>query len=266
MCSLIQILQESYSRLEPRRGPTRCPTSRPPRWAHPAAVPAPGRRVPVLSKGSGTNAFVRSLVHALAELYELKGGEITEDNWAALDAEIRKRHADPGWCPRVMDRAGIRTAVSDPYIDPFMDVRATMGERYRSVLRINSFAFGWHPESVDHNGHNGQEMLGRLGIHPRTFDDYLQSLGLVLDRIPGLHKVALKNALAYDRSVNFDDVDESRARAAWGKRDPSPSEKKAFGDVVIDRLCRLAGNGASRSRCTSAAPSSAAPVRWRRRG
>jgi hypothetical protein len=49
--------------------------------------------------------------------------------------------------------------------------------------------------------------------------------------------VGLKNALAYDRSVNFDDVNMELARCAWDKQDPSPSERKAFGDVVVDRLC-----------------------------
>ena len=54
-------------------------------------------------------------------------------------------------------------------------------------------------------------------------------------------KVGLKNALAYDRSVNFDDLDMELARGAWCKENPTPPEKKAFGDVVVDRFCRLAG-------------------------
>ena len=63
----------------------------------------------------------------------------------------------------------------------------------------------------------------------------------LLDGMPGRGQVALKNALAYDRSINFDDVDEDLARRAWGQVDPTEAEQKAFGDVVIDRLCTLAG-------------------------
>jgi len=55
------------------------------------------------------------------------------------------------------------------------------------------------------------------------------------------HQVALKNALAYDRDVAFDEPDEALARKAWGKATPTPSERKAFSDLVVDRLCRLAG-------------------------
>jgi uncharacterized protein len=237
---LIRLLQESYAGWTQER-PYPLPSEPPITLGASERGPGTWKDVAAFVQGSGTNAFVRNIVHALAELYELDGGEITEGNWAQLDSEIRKRHADPGWCPKVLDRAGIETAVSDPYTDPLMDVRTTMGDRYHSVLRINSLAFGWHPDARDHNGHNGRELLGRLGIQPASFDEYLQSLGVMLDRMPGLHKVALKNALAYDRSVNFDDVDEGLARAAWGKRDPAPAQRKAFGDVVVDRLCRLAG-------------------------
>ena len=39
----------------------------------------------------------------------------------------------------------------------------------------------------------------------------------------------------------FDEPDEALARQAWGKADPGPAERKAFSDLVVDRLCRLAG-------------------------
>jgi len=140
-----------------------------------------------------------------------------------------------------MSRAGIRTAISDPYLDPLLDVRRALGERYRSVLRINAFAFGWHPEARDHNGNNGRALLGRLGLAPASFEEYLEALPLVLDRLPELNKVGLKNALAYDRSVDFDPPDLPTARQAWDRPNPLPQSKKAFGDCVVDRLCRLAG-------------------------
>jgi hypothetical protein len=181
------------------------------------------------------------VVGAISELYGLGCDGITQENWTDLDARIRNKHADPKWPGAVLDLAGVATAISDPYTDPLLDVRQALGERYVSVFRINCLAFGWSAESRDHNGNSAWEMLARLGMQPRTFDDYLETLPGVLDRLAGLHKVGLKNALAYDRSVNFDSLDMELARSAWGKPSPSPAEKKAFGDVVVDRLCRLAG-------------------------
>ena len=80
------------------------------------------------------------------------------------------------------------------------------------MLRINAFAFGWHPDARDHNGNNGRVMMSRLGLTPASFDEYLEALPKVLDSLRGLQKVGLKNALAYDRSIDFDTLDEAAAR------------------------------------------------------
>ncbi len=192
-------------------------------------------------EGSGSNAFVRNMIRALTELYELDEGGITPGNWERLDAEIRRRHGDDGWRAEVLDRAGIERIITDPFKEPLLDARQALGERYSSVLRINALAFGWHPESLDHNGNSAHRFAKRIGCRVETFDDYLAMLEVVLVTMADRHQVGLKNALAYDRSVDFDDVDERLARRAWGRRDPAADERKAFGDVVVDRLCRLAG-------------------------
>jgi len=190
---------------------------------------------------SGSNAFVRNLIRTLTDLYDLDENRITPENWERLDAEIRRRHGGEGWHKEVLDRAGIKRIITDPFQDPLLDAHQALGRRYSSVLRINALAFGWHPESCDHNGNCGHRFAERIGRRIDSFDDYLQMLEVLLDTMPRRHQVGLKNALAYDRSVNFDDVDEAAARRAWGRRNPTAQERKAFGDVIVDRLCRLAG-------------------------
>lgn len=190
---------------------------------------------------SGSSSFVRNLVWALSELYELDESGITAENWKQLDSMIRERHRDPQWCPSVLDRAGIRRIITDTFTDPLLDARQALGARYCCVFRFNALAFGWHPQSRDHNGNSAHEYARRLGCRLETFDDYLSLLERLLDTMADRHQVALKNALAYDRTVDFDDVDEDLARQAWGLPNPAPQQRKAFGDVVVDRLCRLAG-------------------------
>ncbi len=237
---LLQLLQESYAGWT-RERPYPLPGEPPVTPGTFSDGPGSWTDIAPFVQDSGTNAAVRSLVRALGELYGIGSGQITRDNYEKLDREIRRRKADPSWHEAIMDRAGIRIAVSDPYLDPLLDVRRALGERYRSVLRINALAFGWHPEARDHNGNNGRSLLGALGLDPGSFDEYLEALALLLDRLTGLNKVGLKNALAYDRSVDFDALDLQAARRAWGKPDPDERERKAFGDCVVDRLCRLAG-------------------------
>ncbi len=192
-------------------------------------------------EGSGSSSFVRNLIWALSDLYDLDEGGITPDNWQRLDAEIRRRHQDDRWCSEVLARAGIGRIITDPFTDPLLDAHEALGERYSSVFRLNALAFGWHPQSRDHNGNSAHQFAQRIGCRLDTFDDYLGMLEVLMDTMSQRHQVALKNALAYDRSVNFDDVNEALARQAWGQLHPTAGQRKAFGDVVVDRLCRLAG-------------------------
>ena len=189
---------------------------------------------------SGSSAFVRNVVRALTELYDLGEDGITKDNWSRLDEEIRRRHSSPGWAREVLERARVVRVITDPYTDPLLDARSALGEEYRSVMRINALAVGWHPDSADHNGNRAARFAERLGVKLRSFDDFETLLRRVVASLGERHQVALKNALAYDRSVLFDEPDEKAARRAWGRRDPSPEERKAFGDLVMDRLAALA--------------------------
>ncbi len=237
---LLQLLEQSYAGWT-RQRPYALPSETP---AEPMLTRVGEGGWPEIAayvEGSGSNAFVRNLVWALAELYELDQPAITEDNWRRLDAEIQRRHRDPEWVPSLLARARIEHVVTDPYANPLMDTRRALGERYSSVLRVNAFAFGWHPEALDHNGNSGHILAQRMGATIETFDDYMKMLDALVATLSSRHQVGLKIALAYDRGIRFDDVDEKRARSAWGKREPSEEEKKAFGDVVIDRLCRTAG-------------------------
>ncbi len=190
---------------------------------------------------SGSNAFVRNLLRALTELYDLGPDGVTRQNWQRLDAAVRRRHSDDAWRHEALDRAGIERIITDPFNSPLLDAHAALGDRYASVMRINALAFGWHPESCDHNGNSAHRFSQQIGHRIDSFDDYLALLEVIVDTMPQRHQVGLKNALAYDRSVDFDDADESLAREAWGQPQPTQQQQKAFGDVVVDRLCRLAG-------------------------
>lgn len=192
-------------------------------------------------EGSGSNSFVRNLVAGLTDLYDLGEAGITEANWTELDRRIRERHADPAWTDEVLRRANIEGVITDPYTDPLLDARAAFGDSYRSVMRINAFAMGWHPDARDHNGNSPFEFAERLGAKQESFDDFKALLETCVDGMDGRNQVALKNALAYDRDICFDEPDEAMARQAWGDPAPSPEARKAFGDFAVDRLCALAG-------------------------
>ncbi len=189
----------------------------------------------------GSNQFVRSLVHGLDELYDLKGEGITEDNWQTLDQSIRKNHRDPNWAHEVMRRAGVQRIITDPYTATLQNATKTLGDHYQSVLRINALAMGWHPDNADHNGNRATDFAKELGIDLDSFDDFCQLLEVLVDTLAVRNQVAIKNALAYDRDIQFDPPDEALARRAWRNKQASAEEQKAFGDFAVDHLCALAG-------------------------
>jgi hypothetical protein len=235
---LLQLLRHSYSdwcRERPYALPGAPPSRERVEWGD--GWDAVSRYV----EGSGSNAFVRTLVTGLGELYDLPGGEITEQNWRSLDAQVRERHADPSWNASVMARARIERVLTDPYTDVMLDPRTTLGELYRGAARVNGLAFGWHPDVRDHSGNNGQEMARSLGAPVNTFDEYVDFLELFVSSAGERSQIVLKNALAYDRDLSFGEPHQDAARRAWGDRDPPANVRKAFGDFVVDRLCSLAG-------------------------
>ncbi len=239
--NLLLLFQQSYAGWTQAR-PYPLPSEK--RDSDPMLAGAPATTWDALSpylEQSGASSFVRNLVRAICELYQPDAGDITRRNWEALDASVREHHRRKDWWSEVLRRAGVERVITDPYSDPLLDARKAFGSNYSSVLRINSLACGWHPESSDHNGNRAHVLLERLGLKPRSFDDYVAALGSLVDGLAARNQVALKNALAYDRDVSFDEPDESLARQAWGKAAPTYAERKAFSDFVVDRLCRLAG-------------------------
>jgi uncharacterized protein len=238
---LMDLLSQSYAGWTQNR-PYALPSEQ--RGADPMLTGSPPATWPAIQayvEGSGSSSFVRNLIHGISELYDLGPDGITQKNWAQLDAEIRRRHRSQEWVNHVLDRAGIRRIITDPFEDPMMDCRASLGARYRSVIRINALAVGYHPGVRDHNGNSAHAFAERMCRKLRSFEDFLGFCEVLVDTMADRHQVAIKNALAYDRGLNFDDVDKAAARRAWGQADPDPAAKKAFGDVVVDHLCRLAG-------------------------
>jgi hypothetical protein len=110
---LLQILEESYAGWTQKR-PYPLPDEPPVTLGSVSSSKGTWADIESYVQGSGTNAAVRNMVRALCELYVVKAGEITEGNWEMLDAEIRRRNADPSWSATVMDRAGVEIALSDP--------------------------------------------------------------------------------------------------------------------------------------------------------
>lgn len=188
---------------------------------------------------SGSTMFVRNLLRGISQLHKVPPEGITENTWEAVDAQVRKAHASPRFLSESLVEAGLVHVITDAYSQPLLNARQAFGPSYSSVVRINAFALGWHPNSRDHNGNSAHELLTSEGLRCDTFDHYLTAIESLLKAMPSKHQVAIKNALAYDRFIDFEPASTDQARAAWGDPDPSPQARKHFGDYVVDHICAL---------------------------
>ncbi|WP_434733033.1 amidohydrolase [Rhizobium sp. YTUHZ044] len=236
--NLLKLFQQSYAAWTHNVSPSE------PKATHEvlsaATVPTTWEALTPYLENSSSNAFVTNLVRGVVDLHGSGDFGITRETWEAIDESVRSRHRQTTWAGEVVERAGIRRVITDSYLDPIFEPRAALGANYDAVLRINAFAFGWHPESRDHNGNSGQTLLKRLAHQLNTFDDYCDAIRELVKGCRGRNQVALKNALAYDRDLNFDEPDEQLARAAWGQISPSGPARKAFSDYIVDLFCKLA--------------------------
>src|SRR5436190_2046134 len=128
--NLLQIFQQSYAGWTQAR-PYPLPSET--RSGDPMLGAAPQTTWEALApylENSASNSFVRNLVNALTDLYEISEGQITRENWWALDAAVRERHQDANWRSEVLGRAKIERMITDPYTDPLLNAREALGPNY----------------------------------------------------------------------------------------------------------------------------------------
>src|SRR4029079_3050199 len=102
---LLKVLEQSYPGWTQARPYPLSPNEQP--FSLPPERPCTWKDVARYVEGSGSNAFVTSLMSALAELYGLGDDGITQDTWEELDHEIRRHHQDPAWGGHGIARDGI---------------------------------------------------------------------------------------------------------------------------------------------------------------
>lgn len=188
-----------------------------------------------------SNHFVRNLVSGILHVHgDPDWTDIDRDNWEALNDRILQSRKQPGFQTNTLKQAGVERVITDDYTNPLLVAKDALGESYQSVMRINAFACGWHPEARDHNGNSAAKLLKQAGMEPDTFEEYIEALTVLARQMESRGQVAFKNALAYDRTIAFEAPNAQLAKQAWGKTNPKEAERLAFGDYVVDHICKLA--------------------------
>ena len=174
------------------------------------------------------------LERSLQRLYGLEG-RLRADNWDEVSKRIAAAYQTPGHNTTLLRQACRYERV---VLDTFWSPGDNNGhpDLFAPSFRVNMFHFGYSPTAQDHNGNHP------LAHCDRAIDDMDEYIAFVRTTIAAKKEqgcVALKQALAYDRGLDFLPADKAQAQRAF-RPNPKPEDIKAFQDYVFWMICDIA--------------------------
>jgi len=176
-------------------------------------------------------------------LYGYRDKEFTREGVADLSAEISENYADrETWYGKAFAKAGFETMLVDPYWAPF---DTELDPRYFTlVFNVNRLIAGPARRSPGYPPDaSPKEDVFRLadeeGFSVKTLDEYLIFADHLLRKFRDRKAVCLKNSMAYDRELDFEDVPYAEAAALYPRESASltPAEKKKLEDFMFHWIC-----------------------------
>jgi predicted TIM-barrel fold metal-dependent hydrolase len=188
------------------------------------------------------SSFYRYQLPAFQDLYGIDFDRITDQEARALNDRIFENYKDQAWLRHVVtERANIELMFNDPYW-----ARLTFKKSYDwevLVFNVTTLVRAFHPTEFKSADDDPYAFAKAEGLELKSIDDYLVVLGRLFRKAKASGAVCLKTTLAYQRTLQFDQVPKERAAKAFGRpsSELSPGEIKDFEDFVMWRLVELSG-------------------------
>jgi hypothetical protein len=185
-------------------------------------------------------SFYRYVLPAFSDLYGVDFETMTDDQARELNRRIFENDKSDKWLNEVITvRANIELMLIDPYWSRFKFERA-----YKfavPVLNVTTMVDGYHAGSFGSALDSPYEFAKQQGKEIKSLDDYLAALDSIFQKAVASDAVCLKTTLAYQRTLDFQNVPRERAERAFGKQksELSPEQVKDFQDFILWRLCEL---------------------------
>jgi uncharacterized protein len=185
-------------------------------------------------------SFYRYLLPAFQDLYGVDFETMSDEQARQVNDRIFENYQSNKWLEHVVtERANIELMLIDPYWARFKFERP-----YRfgvPVLNVTTMVDGHHEGSFASQLDSPYHFARESGKEIRSLDDYLATLDAIFQRAVAADAVCLKTTLAYQRTLDFQDVPRERADTIFGraKDQLTPQEIKDFQDFIMWRLCEL---------------------------
>lgn len=192
-------------------------------------------------------SFYRYQLPAFRDLYGVDFDTITADQARNLNLRIFENYKSPKWIYEVVtERANIELMFNDTYWDCHGFTPTYPWELI--VFNVTTLVRGFHPSEYENRtgspfaGDSPYEFARKHGLPLDSLDDYLKVLDQLFLEAKDKGVVCLKCTLAYQRTLQFENVSKEVAAATFGKRQTqlTPRQIKDFEDFILWRLCELA--------------------------
>ncbi|MEM3546613.1 MAG: amidohydrolase family protein [Candidatus Bathyarchaeia archaeon] len=183
------------------------------------------------------STFYKACSIAIKDIYGVDIDPPTEEAFIEASNLIREAYKSKYWTRRIFKESSLIDGVLwDPYWDIWGE--SFDPELFKPVFRINSLLFGYRRDVRDHNGNSPYVFEKYLNLKVETFEDYMNLVDKVLEEAKKRGYVALKSALAYDRPILFEEVEEDEARRVFNKRDLGLTSRdvKLFQDFIFHHI------------------------------
>ncbi len=177
------------------------------------------------------------LQKSIGELYGLDE-PLTADNWEKTSRLITASHRDGSFHLRILkEDCKYANILLDTYWEPGGD--NGHADVFSPVFRVDPLFFAYAQGAKDHDGNSPATLYGG---HPDNLADYLMWVRQLAAQKKSSGCIALKSAVAYDRSLAFRKVTKEQAGKVFRLRaDEITKEDIAdFQDYLFYYICELA--------------------------
>lgn len=185
-------------------------------------------------------SFYRYQLPAFRDLYGLDFDTISDDDARRLDDRIFDHYKDSKWLRHVItERANIELMFVDPYW-----ARFEFFPHYPFsvlVFNVTTLVRGFHASEYTDPWDSPYEFAKKHKLSIATLDDYLIVLDRMFAHAAKSGAACLKSTLAYQRTLDFQQIEKGEAAKAFGKsrKELTADQIKRFEDFVFWRLCEL---------------------------
>lgn len=185
-------------------------------------------------------SFYRYVLPAFQDLYGVDFETMTDDQAKELNDRIFTNDKSDKWLHDVItNKANIELMFIDPYWARYKFERA-----YKfavPVLNVTPMVSGFHPSEYASSLDSPYVFAEQQGKKIASLDDYLATLDAIFEKGVATDAMCLKSTLAYQRTLDFQNVPRERAEKAFGRKrsELTAAEIKDFEDFIFWRLCEL---------------------------